>query len=353
MFRMTEELALCAVYGGWLLGGGGGGSLQGGLEVIEAVMKNGSFDVCSVDDLAADDTVVTGSLVGSPASGTSGPAEAGCMRAYQLFLKNTGIGIGAVISNESGAQSITNGWIAAAVNGLPVIDAACNGRAHPTGIMGAMELHKKPGYVTMQAAAGGQPGRELDIFTRGSIGDTSSLVRSTAAVCGGMVHVLRNPIDAAYIRENAAIGTLSMCISLGRTIRAHENDPGAMAEALGGQVGMRLLAKGVLHDFTLTSEGGFDVGSAAVGDGYSITFWNEYMTVEKGGGRLATFPDLIHLLDAKTGLPICSAAIEEGMEVMLVCIPKENLLLGSTMFDPALFEACEKAIGKPMIKYVF
>ncbi len=353
MFEMTKDLALSAIYGGWLLGGGGGGSLQGGLEVIDAVMKNGGFSVCTVDELREDATVVTGSLVGSPASGTGGPAEAGCLRAYRLFRSNTGLTIGALISNESGAQSITNGWIAAAVNGLPVIDAACNGRAHPTGIMGAMELHKKPGYVTVQAAAGGHIGHELDIFTKGSIADTSALVRSTAAAAKGMVQVLRNPIDAAYVRDNAAIGTLSMCIALGKIVRAHENDPDGMVKALSQQAGLQLLAQGALHGFTMTSEGGFDVGSAAIGDGYEITFWNEYMTVEKSGRRLATFPDLIHLLDAKTGLPVCSAAIKEGMDVMLVCIPRKKLLLGSTMFDPDLFEACEKAVKKPIIESVF
>lgn len=353
MFTMTEESALCAVYGGWLLGGGGGGSLAGGLEVIEAVMQNGSFRVCTIDELRAEDTVVTGSLVGSPASGTSGPAKESCMRAYRLFRANTGTDIAALISNESGAQSITNGWIAAAVNGLPVIDGACNGRAHPTGIMGAMGLHSKSGYRTQQAASGGKAGRELDIFTEGTIADTSALVRSTAALCGGMVHVLRNPVPASYIRENAAIGTLSMCIKLGGILRAHENSPDAMLSALAEAAGLRLLAKGRLHGFTLTSQGGFDVGSASIGEGFSVTFWNEYMTAERDGLRLATFPDLIHILDAKTGLPVTSAAIEEGMDVLLVCIPREKLLLGSTMFDKALYAACEQAVGKPLIPYVF
>ena len=95
------------------------------------------------------------------------------------------------------------------------------------------------------------------------------------------------------------------------------------------------------------------MGSAVIGDGYEVTFWNEYMTAEKDGGRLATFPDLIHLLDSKSGLPICSAALSDGMDVMLVNVPREKLLLGSTMFDKELFEACEQAIEKPMIPFVF
>lgn len=353
MFHMTEELALDAVHGGWLLGGGGGGTPGGGRDVAQTAMASGGFDVCTIDDLAPDTLVVTGSLVGSPSTGHSGPSGEACARAYETFKKNTGCEIGALISNESGAHSITNGWIAAAVNHLPVIDAACNGRAHPTGIMGAMGLHKKPGYVAAQAASGGVGQEQLDLFVTGTIASTSQMVRTASTMSGGMINVLRNPVDAAYVRENAAIGTLSMCIEVGKTVRACEGDPAAMVDKLGAQIGLQVLAKGSLHDFQLTCVGGFDVGSAVIGDGYEITFWNEYMTAEKDAQRLATFPDLIHLLDAKTGLPVCSAALKEGMDVLLVNVPRERLLLGSTMFDKTLFEACEKAIGKPMIPFVF
>ncbi len=38
-------------------------------------------------------------------------------------------------------------------------------------------------------------------------------------------------------------------------------------------------------------------------DGFEMTFWNEYMTLEKDGERYATFPDLIMTLDAKTARP--------------------------------------------------
>lgn len=350
---MTEELALNAIYGGWLLGGGGGGTLSGGKAVIRVAMDNGGFDVCTIEELAPETLVVTGSLVGSPSSGEDDPSGAGCIRAYDLFRKNTGCNIGALISNESGGQSITNGWIAAAVNHLPVLDAACNGRAHPTGIMGAMSLHKKEGYRTVQAAAGGIEGNRLDLFTEGTIAGTSQIVRTASTMSGGMINVLRNPVEAEYVRSHAAIGTLSMCMEVGRTIREHENNPEKLISALEKQIGMQVIAQGMLHDFRLTSKGGFDVGSAVIGKSYEITFWNEYMTAEKDGQRIATFPDLIHLLDAHTGMPVCSAALADGMEVLLINIPRQNLLLGSTMFDKSLFEACEKAIEKEMIPFVF
>ena len=49
MYHMTEELALNAIYGGWLLGGGGGGALAGGKGVVRVAMANGGFDVCTID----------------------------------------------------------------------------------------------------------------------------------------------------------------------------------------------------------------------------------------------------------------------------------------------------------------
>ena len=42
-------------------------------------------------------------------------------------------------------------------------------------------------------------------------------------------------------------------------------------------------------------------------DGCQLTFWNEYATAEKDGKRLATFPDLIMTINAKTGEPVTTA----------------------------------------------
>ena len=352
MTHITEEMGLNALYGGWLLGGGGGGTLAGGKEVLKAALDCGGFDIVTIDELDPAVNVVTGSLVGSPASKGSAITPDHCVKAYELFKENTNLEIGAFISNEAGAHSISNGWIAAAANKVPIIDGACNGRAHPTGVMGAMSLDAVKDYMTAQSACGGTGDKYVELFTKGGINQTSALVRQASVQCQGFVSVLRNPVCAAYVRENAAIGALTRCMELGAVMRSCEGCGETMLAALSGQFGAVLLAKGKTHGFTLETVGGFDVGSVSVED-TTVTFWNEYMTAESQGKRLATFPDLIHTLDAETGLPICSSDIRDGMDIMIICIPKARLLLGSSMFRKELFEPCEEALGKGIIKYNF
>jgi len=351
MIHVTEEMALDAIYGGWLLGGGGGGSINGGKDVVRAVMEAGGFDICTIDEIDAKDTVLTASLVGSPSKGGAGPTPDDCKRTYEMFSEYSGQKVGALIANESGAHSITNGWIAAAATGIPMVDAACNGRAHPTGVMGAMGLEEDETYQSIQCAVGGFGREHMELVAKGSIDATSKMVREGSVQCGGFITVLRNPTTAAYVKKNAAVGTLSMCMKVGKVVRKNEGKPAEMLEGL-KEFGLTVLDQGKTTGFALQSIGGFDVGKTTIGS-TEITFWNEYMTAEKDGKRLATFPDLIMTLDGKSGLPICSAAIRNDMDVILVLIPRNKILLGKAMFIEKLFRPCEEATGKSMIPYIF
>lgn len=115
------------------------------------------------------------------------------------------------------------------------------------------------------------------------------------------------------------------------------------SEAAGGNV----VCSGTITRKKLETRGGFDVGEVLIEGGYELSFWNEYMTLEKtGSGRLATFPDLIVTLDLSTGLPVSSAAIREGQEIAVVAVPQENLLVGAGCKDKALYPMIEQVAGK-------
>jgi DUF917 family protein len=53
--------------------------------------------------------------------------------------------------------------------------------------------------------------------------------------------------------------------------------------------------------------------------------------------------------DAKTGLPLVSAEIQEGQSIAVLSVPKENLKLSSTMFNEKLLKAVEPIIQKNII----
>ncbi|MDK3075364.1 hypothetical protein QO034_19985, partial [Sedimentitalea sp. JM2-8] len=54
--------------------------------------------------------------------------------------------LAAINTNENGAQTTVNGWFHSALSGLPVLDLACNGRAHPSSLMGSLGLHLEGEY---------------------------------------------------------------------------------------------------------------------------------------------------------------------------------------------------------------
>jgi DUF917 family protein len=220
--------------------------------------------------------------------------------------------------------------------------------------MGSMGLDEVDGYVSRQAAVGGDPSahRHVRLYTEGSLDSVAHLVRQAAVEAGGLIAVARNPVTVAYAREKAAPGALRQAIEIGRALLAAEsslNAAQATCHLLGGEV----VCQASVQRVTLQTQGGFDVGQIDLQGGYELTFWNEYMTLEREGQRLATFPDLIATLSTDEIRPLTSAEIKDGQEVYLVQVPKEKLRLGAGMRRPELFQIAEEAVGKEMVRYVF
>ena len=336
MFRLdSKEKGLDILYGGWFLGGGGGGYLKGGETILDAVLALGGIGFLTIDELPERGQILTASLVGSPAVGGASIGPKHFKRTYELYKEYTGEEIAAFISNEAGGQSITNGWMASAVSGIPMLDAACDGRAHPTGVMGSMGLEKNPSYTTIQVAVGGTEEEFKEYAFRGTIDETSAEIRKASTEAGGFISVLRNPVSSDYIKANAAHGVVTMCMEVGALIRKNIGSPEKIIASLSKRINLEKLSHTFIDSVTLISEGGFDKGEIILQSGEKIQFFNEYMSIEKEGKKLFAFPDLIVFLSAETGLPINSADITVGKEVYLVAVPKDNLLLPPCILEYA------------------
>lgn len=355
---MTEEDTAFAALGGAVLGGGGGGSRQLGEKMGIKAVQTGTVKLVPLDALDPDDILLTVSAVGAPAAkhACAGPAD--YVRAVERFIECFGICPAGIITNECGGNATMNGWMQAAALHLPLVDAPCNGRAHPTGVMGAMGLQRQRGFVSQQAAVGGsaERGSYVEMVVSGSLAKASSLVRLASIEAEGLVAVARNPVSVRYARENAALGAIAQCIALGKTMlklqEKREDIPAGVADFLHGEICM----EGCIRDLKLETRNGFDVGCFTVTDrnrSLEMTFWNEYMTLEAGTERIGTFPDLLMTFEAETGLPVSSAEIQEGMDIKILHVDSSNIHLGSGMRDPALFKPAEEAVGKDIISYVF
>lgn len=346
-----EELAI----GGLILGAGGGGSKELGLQAAYASLEYGEPRMIPIDQLKDDDIVVTISGVGSPASNGAYIDNSYYDRILEILTKELGQQPAALIPSEMGGASSFGPFIAAAINDIPILDAACNGRAHPLGTMGSMGLNETKGFRTIQVAMGGDLSKDqlVEITARGSVPDTASLVLSTAIRAGGLVVVARNPVPVRYIRDNAAIGCYSQSLNVGR---AHARGKTGMdkiknvADVLGGKI----LCQGEINGYQLETRNGLDIGGFNICSDktYSIKFWNEYMAIDSDGERLYTFPDYMMTFDLETGYPITTANVTEARRVAVVTAPCSNLLLGGGMYESSGYKAVEEAIGIPMLPYV-
>ncbi|MDR2527994.1 MAG: DUF917 family protein [Synergistaceae bacterium] len=348
---ITEELAAAAILGGAVLGGGGGGGMTKGRANAKEALVSGKLRLVDVDDVPPETILVTGSAVGAPAAKEAQALPKDYARVVELLSENGCPKPGGFIPNECGGSSITNGWVPAALMGLPLVDALCNGRAHPTGTMGSMGLHKNPEYVSQQAAAGGNPqkGLYLELYVSGKLDAVAPLIRAAADRAGGLVAVARNPVKASYAKRYGAPGALRQAIKLGQKIKVAKT-PQAMVEAAAEFLGGQVVARGSVSELELTTRGGFDSGRVVIGS-FETTFWNEFMTLEQNGKRLGTFPDLIMTFDALNGLPVTTAELKKEQNVFLLLVSKSRLILGEGMRCEDLLKTIEPIVGKKILDF--
>ncbi len=353
---LDSEAMEYACLGGAFLGGGGGGSIEEGRRLGDLAFRAGTPTLARLDQIPDAAVLATVSAVGAPAAPEARLEPEDYTRAVQL-LSQQGSPIDGVIASENGGMASINGWYQSAALGIPLVDAPCNGRAHPTGVMGSMGLHTVAHYRSVQAAAGGSRagGRYVELVFSGRLTDGARLVRQAAVCAGGLVAVARNPVSASYARHHAAPGALTQAIEIGKRIGSAKSGIDAARAVLEYLGGGRVVADGSVAEFTLETRDGFDLGTLrvpAAGGCYELAFCNEFVSLECDGRRIATFPDLIVIMNPANGRPMTTAEVRQGMPVLVAHVPCDLLHLGAGMRYPELFLPLEEMTGKEIIRYL-
>jgi hypothetical protein len=342
-----------AVAGGSVLAAGGGGWVDHGLLVGTTAVQYGSPRLATLEEIDPDALLVTVSAIGAPAAVGWEMRPGDYVRALQLLIDAVGEPVVGTVTAQNGSSTTCNGWVASAVLGTLVIDAAGDGRAHPTGKMGSFGLAADPDYQTVQTVAGGNRAedRYLEVVTRGSVRRTADVLRTASEQSGGFIAAARNPLPASFVAEHAAVGAISFALDLGEAILA-ATDRGARAviDATADHLGGAIVARGPVRSKALRTEHAFDIGALTVGE-LELGFVNEYMTAESGGERLATFPDVLATLSSETGRIVSIADIRDGDEVAVLHVPKANVPLGDGVKEPSVYPEVEAMLGKPLAEY--
>jgi DUF917 family protein len=318
----------------------------------------GKPELVAIDELDADAWIATAAAIGAPASTTPWEMQGiDYVKAAQLLQDELGEKLAGLIIGQNGKSSTLNAWLPAAVLGAKVVDAVGDVRAHPTGDMGSIGLAGSP-EPTIQTAVGGNraDNRYIELVVKGATAKISPVLRTAADQSGGFIASCRNPVRAAYVAANAALGGISLALELGEAILAAEARGGsAVIDAIVRTTGGTILAKGTVTQKDLVyKKEAFDVGRFVLNEGdqaITIHTMNEYMAVDDAGGaRLATFPDVITTLDA-SGTPLSAGQLRVGMYVFILHVSKKLIPLSTSVIEPAVFPPVEQALGIELTKY--
>ena len=347
-----------AVKGGSVYAAGGGGWADHGRMLGYAAVNVGKPELVSIDELNDNDWIATAAAIGAPASTTPWEMQGiDYVKAVQLLQDELGEKLSGLIIGQNGRSSTLNGWLPSAILGTKVVDAVGDIRAHPTGDMGSIGMAGSPEQMIQTAVGGNRAeNRYIELVVKGATAKISPILRAASDQSGGFIASCRNPLRASYVRTHAALGGISMALSLGEAIIEAEKKGGsAVIDAICKTTGGHILAEGTItkKDVVYTKEA-FDIGTITVGSGdkaVTMHVMNEYMAVEDvGGKRLATFPSVITTLSPE-GEPLSVGQLHEGMKVFILHVPMDIIPLSASVLDPTVYPSVEKAMGIEIAKY--
>jgi DUF917 family protein len=342
-----------ALVGGLFLSAGGSGkaAVARGRALGRMALDYGAVNFAALGELDPTAPIITATAVGAP-----GFAEWPVMprdsidAARRLVALIDEKPVGVICGHVPGF----NAWLVAAALGLPYVDAASNGRGHPTVKMGGMGLASRPEVSIIQVACSmGKANRPLAVVAEGDIVRTSNVMRQAAITNGGLIYAARGPLSVGFAADNGAPGAITFQLELGKAmLRADGPDRvRATVEFLGG----KLLVQGKVIENTVRYGGGFDLGKMIVrGADRAVVLgiYNEFMTADVDGERAATFPDMIGTLDPLTGEPVAISELPAGSEAAVIIAHRSKFPVGKGALDPAVFPEVEAAMGLDLRSYL-
>lgn len=339
-----------AILGGLVLSAGGSGLKRGARNrrIGEQALDYGPLSMVTLDELSDDAAIIVATGVGAPGYAKAVTSMRDSVQSAEMLIAATGgrKPSGVMPGHVPGLMA----WMQAAVLGIPLVDAATNGRGHPTVKMGGMGLASQPHVAVTQTGCGGAPDDRVEIVVTGSMSKTSTIMRAASVQNGGSIYATRGPFAAGFVRQGGAPGAMSFAIGLGHAM-LDKPEGFSRVEAAAAFLSGEILVSGRVESNDVRYEAGFDIGRVVVrGDGGAITLhvYNEYMAADRDGVRVCTFPDMMGSFDPTTGAPIAINEMPVGRDVAIVSGPRSRYPVGAGARDPAVFPEVEEQLGIPL-----
>jgi len=328
MIELTCELIPDLIVGSRIIGGGGGGDpyiLQ--LIAQRVIREYGAVRLCELDEVPPDALIVAVAIIGGTTvlaeKLPNGEEAVQAVRSLEHYLRRP---VTALISIEGAGVNGVLPVIPAACLGLPLIDGDFTGRAIP-GI-----------HMTLPSVAGIRATPMVIVDSRGSrvILDTPDdetaeiLARSTVLDMGGAALMALYPTDGVQLQGSIVTGSISHMIRLGRAFNEAQDQLYDPTLVIRHTTGSEELFLGKVADVRrqwqnsygyVRGEALVEGGGLYVGQEMSLKFQNEYLLAAVGRRLVATVPDNIIVLEARTGIPIPPEFLVSGMDLVILGLP--------------------------------
>ncbi|MEA4962959.1 DUF917 domain-containing protein [Lutispora sp.] len=319
-------------------GTGGGGLPSNGIDSLMSEIEKGN-EVGWVDASEIDDDAITVCpfLMGSIAPhtpevvkemegfGLTNPVNKEKERlgkAVAELAKYEGVKIGAVVPIELGGANTPGPLAAGILNGVPCVDGDYTGRAIPEILQTTPYIAEKKLWPVASVDEFGNVCLIKDAINYRMVERIGKLIASGAYGLAGQAGFL---MTGKEMKETVIPGTLTECYELGKVIReSREKSLDPVGETIKNLNGY-LMAKGVVTGKDTKDDLGYYWGTHTItgrdefeGNVYKIWFKNENHVMWENDVPIITSPDIIVVVNSKTGEPYANPILAIGEEVSVI-----------------------------------
>lgn len=340
------------IRGAKVLGCGGGGEEGHALERTKELLAQGlTVNVIDPKDVPDDALLCVAGMAG----GRSTPEllakvktlprvdEWPILTATKLLEEYLNEELHTLVATEIGAGNFLVPIYVSAVMGINVLDGDLAGRAKPEISISTTNIK---GISITPLAITSRFGDKMVLKTAPNDQRAEAIVREMAIISDGLVGCARCPAHWYQYKQAVIPNSITKSWELGRAIRkAREKGTDPILSILEVIDGI-ILFQGQIKAFKAEDKGGFVIGEILLENEkkevFKVWFKNEFLISWKNNERYVTSPDLICIVDKKTGegLTPWSEDFQLGRDVVVIGAPNDPIWRtpkGLEIFGPKHF----------------
>lgn len=246
-------------------------------------------------------------------------------KALEELARHVGRRIDAIVPIELAGANTSAAVAAASALGIPVLDGDFTGRAIPEILQTTPCLAGHP----LVPIASVDEWDDVAFITQGVNPRVIERLGKLISACGyGLAGQAGFLMSGHQAKHYLVRGTLSACLELGRFVRERRAAEGDVVESMMRRLGGWVLVRGVVTGKDDEDRVGYYWGTYTVsgrgddaGRTFEVWFKNENHVVRRDGQAFVTSPDIVALVDRRSGEPIPNPLVTAGQEVALVALP--------------------------------